>query len=398
MENTTEPNWVGIREHFMLAPDEVYLNAGTFSALPRSVYDELVNLIAQSEANPTRVAAANSRLPLWASQREMAGYFNADPKDIIFHVNVTQALNQALFGLEWPREGELLVSDQEYGAIVYAALEMARRRGLTVRSFALPLQPKSSEELCNAVEAALSDKTVGVLLSHITSSTGIVVPIEAIAKMLRQRGICFIVDGAHGPGLLPLDLEATQVDIYAGNLHKWFMGPKGTAFLYVTRSLHNTMQPSCVGWGSVLTDNEPIHDEYSGNDYRFQYVFRTQGLRDVSPFLALPATIRFRREIGEENIRRRIEELVAYARTRLTSDAGLQCVSPPGAMNAGLVCFRAPHEWCDAEANERLYQQHRITVAIFEMPDVGVIIRVSPHIWNNFDDIDRLVAALSTSV
>lgn len=384
-----------MRKQFMLAPDEVYLNAGTFSALPRPVYIALINLLEAAESNPTRGAAANNRGPLWESQRRVAEYFHAEPLDIIFHVNVTQALNQALFGLEWPAEGELLISDQEYGAIVYAARETARRCGLTVRTFKLPLRPQSAEEIQDAVVNALSGKTVGLVISHVTSTRGMVVPIEPIAEVLRGRDVRLIVDGAHGPGLLPLDFKTSQVDVYAGNLHKWFLGPKGTAFLYVRRELHDSMQPSVVGWGGVPADKGTITDQIPEMDYRFQYVFKAQGLRDACPFMALPATLRFRQQIGEDAIQRRINELVSYVRERLTQDAGLECISPPPAINAGLVCFRSPRAWSDIEANDRLYQQHRITAAIFDEPSIGSVLRVSPHIWNSFDDIDRLVAVMS---
>lgn len=390
---SSPPDWREVRDAFMLARDEIYLNAGTFSALPRPVYDELIRILAEAEGNPTRLAAWNGRLPLWRAQQQIAAYLGADPDDIIFHSNVTQALNQALFGFDWETGGEFLASDQEYGAIVNAAREMVRRRGLVFREFPLPLQPAGPAELCNAVVAALSPRTVGVLLSHVTTGTGLVLPVTEIGARLRERGVRLIVDGAHGPGLLPLDLGASPIDCYGGNLHKWFIGPKGTAFLYVARHLQPQMQPTQVGWGGVPGDTGPFVNDHGGTAHRFQYIFKPPGLRDFAPFLALPATLEFRRRLGEAALQQRIAALVAYTRERLTG-LGLRCMSPPPPLQAGLIAFEPPPAWRDEDAAERLYRQSRITVAIFQVPPIGMVLRVSPHIWNDEGDIDRLVEAL----
>lgn len=386
-------DWREPRRLFLLAPDEIYLNAGTFSALPRVVYEELVALIASAEANPTREAAWRGRAPLWEAQQQIARYLGAEANEILFHKNVTQALNQALFSLRWREGGEFLASNQEYGAIVNAARETCRRRGLRFREFALPRKPRSSEELFDAVIGALSSESVGVLLSHITSATGIVSPVERMATELRRRNVRFIVDGAHGPGLVPLRLSATDIDVYGGNLHKWFMGPKGTGFLFVARRLHEVMQPHIVGWGGTPHDSKPIHDRYGGNDSRFQHVFRIQGLIDYSPFLALPATLRFRESLGEERILARIAELVRYARGRL-DDMGLKCLSPVPEVNAGLLAYEPPPAWHRDDAGEVLFRQHRITIPIWRRRSGGFLMRISPHICNSEEDVDRLVEAL----
>jgi isopenicillin-N epimerase len=388
-------NWEAVRGQFMLAPDEVYLNAGTFSALPRPVWEELTQAIARAEANPTRLAAWNRGKPLWAAQAQIARYLAAAPEDIIFHINVTHALNQALFCLPWPRGGEFLVSDLEYGAIVNAAREVARRRRMRTRVFALPPRPGSDDEVIEAVLSALSPDTVGLLLSHVTTSTGLVTPVERLGAELRRRGVRFIVDGAHGPGLVPLDLGRSSVDAYGGNLHKWFMGPKGTAFLYVARDLQPTMRPHVVGWGGASQrplPRDPAPD--TGASYPFQRVFQLQGLFDVSPFLALPATLDFRRSLGEERIRRRIAGLCGLVRERLGEGLGLECVSPPAALSAGLVTFHLPAGCQGGPLQEDLYARHRITVAAWQDRAGVEILRVSPHVWNVESDIDRLAAAL----
>ena len=382
------------RRQFMLAADEVYLNAGTFSALPRAVFQALVRELAAAESNPTRIAAENSRAPLWAVQQVIAAYVGAEPCDILFRENVTQALNLALFALPWEKGGELLVTDHEYGAIVNAAREMARRRALSIRVLRLPRDPGNEDDLCAAVLQALGPRTTGVLLSHVMTATGLVMPVARIARALRRRGVRLIVDGAHGPGLVPLRLAATEIDVYGGNLHKWFMGPKGTGFLYVNRRLHKLMEPIVVGWGGTPRDRHAPVDPVQGYTERFQYVFRMQGLRDFAPFLALKATLDFRRQHGEARIMRRVQELGAYARQKLAGELGLECLSPRAGLQAGLLAFRPPPAWRRPDASERLFRKHRITVPFWHEPARGFLMRVSPHVWNDESDIDRLAQGL----
>jgi isopenicillin-N epimerase len=351
--------------------------------------------MAEAEANPTRIAAERGDEPLRRAQEKIAQYIGADPKNVIFHVNVTHALNQALMCLKWPKEGEFIASDQEYGAIVNAARAMAKRNGLSFRTFEIPPRPRSPEEVCDAVLKALTPATVGVLVSHITTRNGLVTPVERLGELLRARNVRLIVDGAHGPGLLPLKLGSTQIDIYGGALHKWFMGPKGTAFLYVAGDLHGQMQPHIVGWGGTPEDSAPVKERLHGWDYRFQHIFRLQGLVDFSAFLALPAALNFREGIGEERILSRIASLAEYVRRRLEGDLKLQCLSPPADMNAGLVSFVSPEWLCTPDASEKIFQRYRITIPVWHGPRRGNLLRVSAHIWNLERDIDRLAEALS---
>lgn len=380
---------------FLLARGETYLNAGTFSALPRAVLSSQARLMAEAEANPTRIAAWRGRGPLWRVHRKLAASLGADPRGLVLHVNVTQALNQALFGLKWPKGGEFLASSEEYGAVVNAAREVARRRGMTFRIFDLPAMPRSEGELVACVEAALSPRTVGVLLSHVTSSRGLCLPIARVARALLRRGVRLVVDGAHAPGLVPLDLRKLGASIYGGNLHKWFMGPKGTGFLHVAAPLRGEMEPQAVGWGGVPRDSRPAGDAHPGNPGRFYHVFRSQGLRDFSPFLALEAAIAYRRALGERAIRGRVAELCEAARQELGGRLGLRCLSPRPPLQAGLVAFEPPPAWRRASADSLLFQRHRITVATWKDARLGWILRVSPHIWNDERDLRKLADALS---
>ncbi len=388
-------DWKAVRRQFLLDPREIYLNAGTFSALPRPVLEAQQRLMAHAEGNPTRRGARNRLRPLWRAQRRVARYLGADPEDILFHINVTQALNQALFSHPWPKGGEFLAGDLEYGAIVNCAREVARRSGMSFRVFPIPREPRSEDELVEAVLREAKPATAGILLSHVISATGMVLPVERLGTALRRRGVRLVVDGAHGPGLVPLKLGSTDIDFYGGNLHKWFMGPKGTAFLYVARDLHLKLRPHVVGWGGVETDprKHKVHD-VKGTAWPFQYVFQFQGLYDACPFLALEETLRFRRAIGETNIRRRIAALIALVRRRLGKELGLRERSPAPEFSAGLAAFEVPGEFAPYGLEEAVFRASRITVAAWKDAPGRTLLRVSPGIWSSEAEIDALAETL----
>lgn len=388
-------DWSKMRDEFLLDPKEIYLNAGTYSALPRAVCEAQHRIMIEAEGNPTRRAARNKNRPAWRVQKMMARYLGVNPEDFVFHVNVTQAMNQAIFSYPWPKGGEFLSTDLEYGAIANAAREASKRRGMSFRVIAIPLFPRTEDEIVDAVLREVGPKTAGMLLSHVTSSTGMRLPVERLAVELRKRDVRSVIDGAHAPGLVPVKLGRTEIDFYGGNLHKWFMGPKGTGFLYANRRYHQILQPHVVGWGGVETDPKKFTVfETKGTSWPFQYVFQFQGLHDVSPVLALEETLRFRRRIGEANIRRRVAELKAYVERRFGDEMGLRVLSPAPQFSAGLTSFEVPGEFPPRGLEEAIFRASGICVAAWKLGPGKSCMRVSAGIWNTEAEIDRLVYTL----
>ncbi|MCZ7645555.1 MAG: aminotransferase class V-fold PLP-dependent enzyme [Planctomycetota bacterium] len=385
-------DWPSIRADFMLAPGEIYLNNGTWSALPRPVFEAQVEWMKSAEANPTRVGAARGGEALWRVHGLLAAYLSCAPADLVFHVNVTQALNQALFSYPWKSGGEFLIGSREYGALVNASKEAARRHGLRVRMLEVPAQPACEDELVAGILAQVGGEARGALLSHVTTGEGLVLPVARLAKEFRARGTILVVDGAHAPGLVPVELGNADIDFYGGNLHKWFLGPKGAGFLYVKQERQGVLEPRAVGWGGTPRDAVPDAQRFGGA--RFPHVFRIQGLHDFSAFLALEAALRYRASLGEERIRARVAELVAHARGRLCGELGLKDHSPKGALHAGLLSVQLPEAWRGRDAGARLYERNKITVACWPMPQGGPLVRVSPGICNSEDDLDTLARAI----
>ena len=390
-------DWGNVQGQFLLPEGRIYLNSATFGAMPRPVLDALVHHIRDGESDPTRVAAWRGETPpIYEPQKRLAAYLGCNPEDMVFHYNITNALNQAFFSLPWKAGGEILASDHEYGSMLVIARTAAERNGLTFRQFKLPPRPSCAEELRDCVMDSLSPATTGVLLSHICTGSGLLVPVEEVARELSRRGIRFIVDGAHGPGRLPLRLGDTAIDVYGGNLHKWFMGPKGTAFLYVKRSVQYEMRPHIVGYGGSSMEASPrAKNRALGTAHPFPYVFGFQGVRDSSPFLAISDVLDFRHSIGEEEVLKRINELTSYARRRLIDDEGYEALSPAPHLHAGSFAFRMRENPAGSERlSETLFQRHGITIG--PTPPGQTEVRISPHIWNSEEQIERFVQALRT--
>ncbi len=230
---TTPPEetyWRGIRKQFMLAPDEVYLNTGSWGLMPRCVFDCLVEGLEELERSPTANRSLLHRRADEARSR-LATFLRAPAEDLAYTLNVTVAINMVVHGLDWQPGDEILASDQEYGAIDNCLHHAERRWGVVVRRARVPIPPSAPEEVLDAFEDAFTQRTRLVVCSHITTRTGLIVPIKRLAELAHSHGALIAVDGAHGPGMIPLDLSDFGCDFYGGNCHKWLCAPKGTGFL-----------------------------------------------------------------------------------------------------------------------------------------------------------------------
>jgi isopenicillin-N epimerase len=353
-----------IRREFLLDPDVVFLNHGSFGACPRAVLERYQAWQLELERRP--VEFLGRRLDgLLADAREVLGaYVNADPDDLVFVQNATAGVNLAAWALDLQPGDEVLTTDLEYGGLNLAWEHIcshgpARYVRMPVT---LPL-----ENVVDEVWSGVTDRTRALFLSHVTSETAVLLPVEELCARARERGIATIVDGAHVPGHVPLDLRALDVDYYAGNCHKWLCAPKGAGFLYVRRKLQDTIAPLVVTWG------------YDGES-TFLSRHQKQGTRDPSAFLTVPAAIEWQREHVWETVRRRCRALAAETPGRL----GLE----PVGEGLQMVAMRLPHDAPD-DLQERLYDEHRIEIPVFDG-----LIRASFQGYNGPEDVVALRTAL----
>jgi isopenicillin-N epimerase len=348
---------VPLREQFALDPDVAYLNHGSFGACPLPVREAYRHWQDELEREP--VEFLDRRAPdLLAEAREaLAAYVGARRDDLVWVTNATTGLNAVVRSLRLGRDDEVLTTAHEYGAILRAWHFVGAR---VVRA--------EPDELPDRI----GERTRVVFLSHVTSATALLLPVERACRAAREAGALSVVDGAHAPGQLPLDLEALGADIYVGNCHKWLCAPKGAGFLWARPEQQPWIEPLVVSWGW-----EP--------DAPFAERHRWHGTDDPAACLAVPAAIEFVRGLDPGPYRR----LAASAQRRL-ADAGFAPV--PGTPAPQMVAVELPPGDAD-ELRRRLYDEHRIEVALQEW-EGRRLLRVSIAPYNDEEDVDRLIQAL----
>lgn len=350
-----------MRELFLLDPDVVFLNHGSFGACPRPVFEAYQRFQRELERQPVEFLGLERRFPelIEDARLRLASYVGADSPSLVFVPNASTALNAAIRSLELQPGDEVLIGDAEYGGMRILWDFIARRTGaiVTERPFA-ELDPGRSTRI--------------LYCSHIEWTSGRVNDVAALCAAARESGAVSIVDGAHAPGQIELSLEDIGADVYAGNCHKWLGAPKGSAFFYARREIQPSFDPLVVSW-----------DWDAENPFAQRH--RWQGTRDPSAFLAVPVAIDFQAEHNWPTVRERCHALLAAA------DFGLEPLTDDFVQMRG---FRLP-DYVDGPAlKRRLYDRHRIEVPIVQTAR-GWTMRVSVQAYNDESDLDALVAALA---
>jgi len=330
---------------------------------------------------------------LWEARERLANFAGGAPRRLVFTANVTAAVNLVASTLPLTAPGEILLSDHEYGAMHWCWERAAQRLGLTLRTFALPILPSSPGEIVEAACAAMTERTRLLFFSHILSPTGMVLPARELCAEARRRGILTMVDGAHAPAFISLNLDAINADYYGANCHKWLLAPTGSGFLYAAPDALERLKPLQVSWG-WRPDRARLdeRDEFGSTPRLRQFEF--EGTRDPCPWLAIPTALDFQAELGWERIRTRIAELTRQVRRRLTGLAGLASNTPDTAeMYGAMLAFRLPAGLEAAALRRGLWEKHRIEVPIIERPD-RLLIRTSTHFYNTEAEVDRLAEML----
>jgi len=336
------------------------------------------------EENP--VEFLGRRLPelLAEARGQLADHVGADSHDIVLVPNATSALNVVARSIDLEPGDEVLATDHEYGAADLLWELVCKRAGAEYVRVAVPVPVRSQEEAADTVWSGVTDRTRVLFVSHVSSPTALVFPVAELCRRARAAGIVSVVDGAHGPGHLAVDLASLGADVYAGNCHKWLCAPKGAGFLWVRPELHERVDSLVVGWG------------WAEEDASFVQRGEGQGTRDPAAYLAVPAAIDFLAEHGWDDVRSRCHELCSEVRTRLASLTGLEPIQPDSADWFGqMVAALLPDE-CDAQSlGPRLAREYGIEVYAKEWNGRPVI-RVSVQGYNTSADLDRLLETLPT--
>lgn len=377
------------KDEFALDPGLLYLNSGTHSICPRRVIEAVVRNVREYERNPTN-SLFQAWPALWQLQQEVAAFFGAQAKDFFFRPNVTAVLNAFILGAPLRPQGAIAVTDLEYGAIANIARYRAEKDGRPFKTLKIETGPHA--DAIGLLDQLTPD--VGMLVvSHVFTGTGLVAPLERIAQETRKRGILLVVDGAHAPGALALDFKKLEdVDFYAGNFQKWMMGPKGTAFGWVPERNQAMLEPVFAGWTTFET---PELFAGHGQGSRFQSRMLASACIDFAPFFALREMLAFWKEQGESRIQSRIHELQTKVEALVDRELGWKKLSPSKERRGPLVAYELP-ESCEKLGYQYMYDllhQRGLQISV-PVIDGKFALRLSPHIYNTEDELERAVAIL----
>jgi isopenicillin-N epimerase len=312
-------------------------------------------------------------------------FVGAEADDLVYVTNATTGLNIVARSLPLAPGDEVLATDQEYGALDRTWRFICQKRGARYIRQPVPLPVSSAEQVADAIWAGVTPRTRVLFVSHITAPTAILFPVAELVLRAQEAGIITVLDGAHVPGQVELDLPALAVDFYVGNCHKWMMAPKGAAFLFARREMQALLEPLVVSWGWESEKPGPS---------RFVDHHEWQGTRDIAAFLAVPAAIQFMQEHHWPEVRWRCRGLLCSAREAITELTGLEPLTPDAPdWFVQMAAFPLPP--CDAtELQQRLYDEFDIDVRIVTW-NGQQFVRVSVQGYNTQADINVLVEALS---
>lgn len=379
---------------WLLDPDIVQLNHGSFGASPVPVLEAQDGWRRRLERNPTRFMVEEYEPALDDARARLASLVGADPTDLVFVSNATTGVSTVVRSLSFEPGDELLTTDHAYNACRNILDYAAARSGAEVVVAAIPFPLHSSSEAVQPILESVTTRTRFALIDHITSSTGLILPIEELVAPLEQLGVEVMVDGAHGPGMVPLDLGSMGCSYYTGNNHKWLCSPKGSGFLWARPGLAGALVPPIIshGWNDRRRSRA-----------RFHLLFDYLGSNDPSAHLAVPAAIDFLSSLHPEGI----NGLMARNRLLALKARDMLCdlleIPPPApdSMIGALASVPLPDsrgeptlETTDA-LTQILLDKHRIQVPVLLWPSwPRRFLRISAMSYNSMDHYERLVEAL----
>jgi isopenicillin-N epimerase len=376
-----------LKDHFLLDPDIIYLNHGSYGATPRAVFEVYQYWQLQLEREPVRFI--NEQLPalLKDARHALGRHLNADAEDLVYVPNATFGLNIVARSLPLQAGDELLTTDHEYGATYNLWSSICQKRGAKLIKQLLSFPVSSEAEMLEDIWRGVSSRTKAIFISHITSPTALRLPVEALCQRAREAGLITIIDGAHAPGQITLNLESLGADFYVGNCHKWLCGPKGAGFLHTRRSRQSLIEPLVIGWG---------WGEYRkpSNESAFIDALQRQGTDDLSAYLSVPAAIEFQTQHHWPAVRATCHTLLAAILKEASELTGLRSPYPAqGQHYTQMAVIPLPPIHDLTAFNRCLYEKYRIQIPCIAWKE-RQLLRVSVQAYNSEGDLKALLQAL----
>lgn len=389
----SEPDWPSF---WVLDPRVTFLNHGSFGACPRVVLELQQELRWRIEREPIQFFQRDLEPILDDARSILASFLGTSPEALAFVPNATTGVNTVLRSLRFERGDELLTTNHRYNACRNTLDLVAESSGARVVEVPIPVPLDDPGKVVEALMKGVNERTRLALLDHVTSPTGMVFPVEALVSALREKGVLTLVDGAHAPGMIPLHLESLGADFYTGNCHKWLCAPKGAAFLYVDPKRRTEVRPLTISHGANATRTDRS---------RFHLEFDWVGTSDPTPYLCVPASLRFMSELvsgGWPEVMRRNRALALEARALLNGALGAQPLCPDsmiGSLAAVTIPDGAPVALSSGLAGDplhtALFEKYGIEVPIAAWPaPPRRVLRVSAQLYNSRRHYEYLSTAL----
>ncbi len=376
-----------LKSSFLLDPNIIFLNHGSFGACPQPVFEVYQSWQRRLERQPVLLLGREITTIHQEARQVLADYLYTSANNLAFVPNATHGVNIIARSLALEEGDEILTSDHEYGAMDYTWEFIGKKTGAKIVRQPIPLPANSSTDMAEQFWQGVTPHTKMIFLSHISSSTALRFPVEAICARARQAGILTIIDGAHAPGQIPLDLELIGADFYVGNCHKWMLSPKGAGFLYARPEVQRLVEPLIVSWG---------YHAMPQNTYGSQYLdyLSWTGTYDPAAYFSVPAAIQFMEENNWHQVRLECHQLLQSAIERicdfvrmeplypLDSDLYFQMGIAPLPVNTDIEVLKT-----------RLYDEHHIEIPLIEW-NGHKFVRISVQAYNTAEDLDALCNGL----
>lgn len=380
-----------LRRFFQIDPDVIFLNHGSFGATPIPVFETYQAWQRRLERQPVRFLGRELPELLQTARQALAGYVGAGRDNLVYVPNATFGVNVVARSLPLGPGDAVLTTNHEYGACTHVWQFFSRKRGFNLVERPLLIPLTTPEKVAEHFWQGVTPRTKVIYLSHITSPTAVTLPVADICARAREAGILTVVDGAHAPGQIPLDIQAIGADFYTGNCHKWLCAPKGAAFLYARPEQQYLIEPLVVGWGW-------------GEDREFSFgsdfldYLQWMGTHDPAAYLAVPAAIEFQAAHDWTAVREQCHTLAREALLRIGEMTGLPPLYPPDSpFFQQMAAISLPPQPDIRAFQARLYDEYGI-----EIPGIDWrgrhFIRISVQGYNTEADVNALVTAVGECV
>lgn len=397
-QKNMETRYSALSKHWQLDPSVTFLNHGSFGATPVKILKLQQKLRARLESEPVHFMIREME-PMWFEARKItAEFLGCKPQNLVFVKNATMGVNTVIHSLQIEKGDDVLMTNHEYGACANTLKWYAAKNGWNVRIADVPYPLSSEDDVVEAVMKAVTPRTKFALIDHITSATGTIFPVEKIVPLLKEKGIEVMIDGAHAPGMIDLNIENTGADYYTGNCHKWICSPKGSAILYVSDEKKSKIQPLQVSH----TYDKPVTEEE-----KWAGTFFWPGTDDYTAFLCVPAAIEFMGSVykgGWNELRSRNRSLALNARKIIAEVLETDLPVPENMIGSlANIClgksplppygFNYTHP-----LQEKLFTRFKIEVPVmlFSKDDPRLWIRVAAQAYNDISQYEYLAQALVT--